>query len=175
LTHSLPLPAWKAERHESFYYLNIIAQLERLLGRKQTEAAAPRFDLHVSADRKQEALRLLREHGARLNSPLTILCPGSINSRAKRWPAECYAELADRLAESGSNVALIGSPAELDVSDDVCQHARSQPIVLTGKTSVAEAKAIIERVHQVHADHCPVYKSLHKAIEITTSYQFTQT
>jgi len=39
----------------------------------------------------------------------------------------------------------------------------------------AEAKAIIERVHQVHADHCPVYKSLHKAIEITTSYQFTQT
>jgi heptosyltransferase-2 len=143
LTHSLPSPAWKAERHESFYYLNIVAELQRLLGRKQTEAAAPRFDLHVSADRKQEALRLLRENGARLNAPLAVLCPGSINSRAKRWPAERYAELADRLAESGSNVALIGSPAELDVSDEVCQRTRSQAIVLTGKTSVAEATAII--------------------------------
>ena len=35
----------------------------------------------------------------------------------------------------------------------------------------ADAKAVIERVHEIHADHCPVYKSLHKAIEITTSYQ----
>jgi heptosyltransferase-2 len=143
LSHSLPLPAWKAERHESFYYLNIVAELERLLGSKQTETAEPRFDLHVPADRKQEALRLLRENGAHLNAPLAVLCPGSINSRAKRWPAERYAELADRLTESGSNVALIGSAAELDVSDEVCQRARSQPIVLTGKTSVAEATAII--------------------------------
>ncbi len=78
-----------------------------------------------------------------MSAPLTVLCPGSINSRAKRWPAERYAELADRLAESGSNVALIGSPAELDVAREVGKHARSQPIVLTGKTSVAEATAII--------------------------------
>ncbi|MDX6499927.1 MAG: heptosyltransferase [Blastocatellia bacterium] len=143
LTHSLPLPAWKDERHESFYYLNIVAELARLLGGQETETTEPRFDLYVSADRKQEALKMLREHGARLNAPLTILCPGSINSRAKRWPAERYAELADRLAQSGSNVALIGSPAELDVSNEVCRRARSQPIVLTGKTSVAEATAII--------------------------------
>ena len=39
----------------------------------------------------------------------------------------------------------------------------------------ADAKAIIERVHEIHADHCPVYKSLHKAIEITTSYQSSPT
>ena len=144
LTHSLPLPAWKAERHESYYYLNIIAELEKFLsGKPQTEITEPRFDLRVSADRKQKALRFLREHGARLNAPLTVLCPGSINSRAKRWPAERYAELADCLADAGSDVALIGSGAELDVSNEVSSRARSQPIVLTGKTSVAEAMAII--------------------------------
>jgi len=143
MTSSLPLPAWKNERHESFYYLNIIGELESLLSGKQTETAEPRFDLHVSEDRKRKALSFLRERGARLNAPLTILCPGSINSRAKRWPAERYADLADRLAKSGSDVALIGSPAELDISNEVCHHARSQPIVLTGETSVAEATAII--------------------------------
>ena len=26
----------------------------------------------------------------------------------------------------------------------------------------------VERVHQVHANHCPVYRSLHQAIAITT-------
>ena len=41
------------------------------------------------------------------------------------------------------NVVLIGSPAELDVSTEVSGRARRQPIVLTGKTTVAEAVAII--------------------------------
>jgi uncharacterized OsmC-like protein len=34
----------------------------------------------------------------------------------------------------------------------------------------AEAGETIERVHAMHATHCPVYLSLHKAIEITTEY-----
>jgi heptosyltransferase-2 len=144
VTYSLSSPAWKNDRHESFYYLNLIAELERLFsGQTRSETAEPRFDLRVSADRKQKALGFLREQGARLNAPLSVLCPGSINSRAKRWPAERYAELADRLAESGSEVALIGSSAELDVANEVVKHAHSRPIVLTGKTSVAEATAII--------------------------------
>jgi heptosyltransferase-2 len=144
LTHSLPSPSWKNERHESFYYLNIVAELERLLtGRTRTETTEPQFDLRVSEDRKRKALGFLREHGARIGAPLTVLCPGSINSRAKRWPAERYAELADRLAQSGADVALIGSPGELGVSQEVCKHAQRQPIVLTGKTTVEEATAII--------------------------------
>jgi heptosyltransferase-2 len=144
LTHSLPLPDWKDERHESFYYLNIVAELGGLVSAKpKVETTEPRFDLRVSEDRKQEALQFLRDQGARTNAPLAVLCPGSINSRAKRWPAERYAELADRLTESGANVALIGSAGELDVSKEVCEHARHRPIVLTGKTSVAEATAVI--------------------------------
>ena len=144
LTHSIPFPAWKNEKHESYYYLNIVAELERLLtGKTRAETVEPRFDLHVSDGRKRKAFELLHEAGGRINAPLAVLCPGSINSRAKRWPAERYAELADHLAASGANVALIGSPAELDVSNQVCTHAHRRPIVLTGKTTVAEVTAII--------------------------------
>jgi len=144
LTHSLPAPAWKDERHQSFYYLNLVAELERIFSAQtRSEITEPRFDLYVSENRKQNAVRFLNEQGARRGAPLTVLCPGSINSRAKRWPAERYAELADRLAASGANVALIGSPGELEVSNQVCEHARRQPIVLTGKTTVGEATAII--------------------------------
>jgi len=144
LTHPLPSPEWKDKRHESFYYLNIVAELERLLyGTSSIEATEPCLDIAVSEDRKRRAFELLLEHGGRKNAPLTLLCPGSINSRAKRWPAERYAALADRLVASGANVALIGSPGESDVTQEVCQRAQHQLIVLTGKTTVAEAAALI--------------------------------
>lgn len=144
LTSPLPLPAWKDERHESFYYLNIISELEQLLYRTSSVETIPaQFAINVSSDRKQKARALLSEHGLRVGAPLMLLCPGSINSRAKRWPAERYAALGDRLIESGANVVLIGSPGELDVSQEVCKHAQRQPIVLTGITTVAEATALI--------------------------------
>ena len=144
LTHSFSSPAWKDERHESFYYLNIVAELAGLLGREpRAEITAPRFDLRVSEERKRAAVQLLRENGSHVNAPLTVLCPGSINSRAKRWQPERFAELADRLAAAGTDVVLIGSPGEVNVSQEVCKHAQGQPIVLTGKTTLAEATAII--------------------------------
>lgn len=33
----------------------------------------------------------------------------------------------------------------------------------------------IDRVMRVHAAHCPVYRSLHPQIQITTSLEFTTT
>lgn len=144
LTTSLPVPAWKSERHESFYYLNIVAELERqLFGSSRIADAQPRFDLAVSERRKLDAHQFLIQNGAQVGKPLAILCPGSVNSRAKRWPAERYSELSDRLIESGMNVALIGSSGEVQVSEEVCRRAKIQPILLTGKTSVAEAVALI--------------------------------
>lgn len=144
LTERVPLPDWRSERHESFYYLNIVAHIERsVTGESTTAGAEPRFDLKVSADRQAAARRILTEAGVRAESPLAVLCPGSVNSRAKRWPAERFAELADQLAATGTNVVLIGSPGEIDVTAEVLARAKSKPIALTGKTSVGEAFAII--------------------------------
>lgn len=144
LNHSVRVPVWKDERHESFYYLNLVAELERLVrGTSSLESISPDFTLMVSEDRKRKARQLLREEAECIGAPLVLLCPGSINSRAKRWPTERYAALADRLIESGANVALIGSPPELHVSRQVCERAVNQPIMLTGKTTVADASAII--------------------------------
>jgi len=124
--------------------LHIDAELERILfGSAASMKTEPVFDLPVSEERKDSARRLLNDQSASPVKPVAILCPGSVNSRAKRWPAESYAELSDRLIDAGIDVALIGSPAEMAVSLDVCAHTKRQPIVLTGKTSVAEVVAFI--------------------------------
>ena len=145
LTHPLTLPAWRHERHEVFYYLHIISELERrLYGIHSMQAREPRFDLIVSHARKDQARELLRAEGAHPGRALVALCPGSINSRAKRWPADRYAALADRfIAEANANVALIGSRDEQDVSRQVLAHMRHQPIMLTGRTDLAQAVALL--------------------------------
>jgi heptosyltransferase-2 len=78
---------------------------------------------------------------------LVGLCPGSINSRAKRWPVERFAALGDRLIkELDADVLVIGSPDELDVSVDLRSRMKKAPIVLTGKTDLAQAVALLSVV-----------------------------
>ena len=144
LTHPVATPSWKNERHEIFYYLNLVTELQRnLFGAVPNEITTPEFELSVSPERKRKARELLAPHSADATKPLVLLCPGSINSRAKRWPADRYAALADQLSESGATVALIGSPGEVDVSRQVVDLAKRSPVLLTGKTSVAEVTALI--------------------------------
>jgi heptosyltransferase-2 len=145
LTHALPVPEWRGQRHEVFYYLNVVAGLEHLLaGPTPNEVTEPRLSLEVSERRRELARGLLREYGADFERPLVALCPGSTNSRAKRWPAERYAALADLLAErAGADILLVGASAELEVSEEVARLMRRRPFVLTGKTELAQTAALL--------------------------------
>jgi heptosyltransferase-2 len=145
LTHPLPVPEWRGHRHEVFYYLNIIAGLERLLrGSSDIEAREPDSSLAVNGDARREALALLRESGGGDSRPLVALCPGSTNSRAKRWPSERFASLADMLAErAGAQVFLIGAREELDISEEVARLAHHRPHILTGRTNLAQTAALL--------------------------------
>jgi len=147
LTHPLALPDWRSSRHEVFYYLYLVTALEQMLfGTSTICEADPDASIQISDDRKVEATELLRAHGIREGEPVVALCPGSINSRAKRWPAEAYAALADRLIDTNRQVLLIGSKNEADVSRDVTSRMRNRPVVLTGKTSLDQITAVLSTV-----------------------------
>ncbi|MBD0371616.1 MAG: lipopolysaccharide heptosyltransferase II [Pyrinomonadaceae bacterium] len=149
LTHPRPLPSWRSERHEVFYSLNIISELERLLyGASSVEEREPQFRLNVSAERKREAIAILKLRATESELGCIIaLCPGSTNSRAKRWPAEWYAALADRLAdEMCAKILLIGAHEELEVSRAVSRQMRHRPVVLTGETDLAQLTAVLSQV-----------------------------
>ena len=151
LTHPLDLPEWRDSKHEVFYYLKIVAELEWLIKHEQTFLdTQPDGSLEVSDARKSVARDFLRARGVkRVNADcrLVALCPGSINSRAKRWPTERYAALADQLIdELGAEVLLVGSSAEAEVSLDVSRHMRNRPVLLTGQTDLAELVALLSLV-----------------------------
>src|SRR6185503_16704886 len=115
LTHAIDLPEWRSSKHEIFYYLKIVAGLEWLFKQQQTFLdVEPDASLDVSKARQDEARYLLKRQGVVADRPVIALCPGSINSRAKRWPAESYAVLADRVVDTlNAQVLLVGSKEEL--------------------------------------------------------------
>ncbi|HEX8735953.1 MAG TPA: glycosyltransferase family 9 protein, partial [Pyrinomonadaceae bacterium] len=134
--------------HEIFYYLNLAAEIEKtLFGQTKVWENEPLSDLNVSAERRMEARKILENHGVDLSKKTVALGVGSTNSRAKRWHAESYAKLNDRLqAELKANVILVGARDELEVSRTVVENARLKPVVLTGKTNLSQAVAVLSEI-----------------------------
>jgi heptosyltransferase-2 len=145
LTDGIAPPMWKNERHEVFYYLELVKAVEeRILGSKIESLREPNTDLLVSASRKEEAREFLAGRGIDFSRPVVAVGAGSVNSEAKRWPAENFSELSRMLiSDLDANVILLGSEGDAEVSAAVGKGAGVKLLDLTGKTSVADAVSIL--------------------------------
>lgn len=148
LTDPIKVPEWKNRRHEVFYYLNLIAAIEKAVLSKETVMDhEPSVGLTVSSSRREAARELLKGFGVDPSRKTVALGVGSTNSRAKRWLPENYAELNDRFqVEADANVLLVGSTNEMNVSTEVENLSDKKPILLTGKTDIADATAILSEI-----------------------------
>ncbi len=80
--------------------------------------------------------------------------PGSIYGSAKRWVPERFAEVGDQVVShilkehpecSSVRCLLIGGKGEEDLGRKIADQMGSQPIVLSGKTSIRELMCILRR------------------------------
>ena len=145
LTNAVKKPVWKNEKHEVFYYLNLIGEIEKSFFKTETILQnQPLFDLQISEKRREQARKILAKNSIDLTKITIALGVGSTNSRAKRWSAGNYAELNDKLQNSlNANVVLVGAKDEIDVSREVYKKSEFKPTILTGETSLSEAAAIL--------------------------------
>jgi heptosyltransferase-2 len=145
LTDPIAVPEWKNRRHEVYYYLNLISEVEkRLLGRDTVSGSAPNTNLVVPEVLRMSAGERLRSEGVNANEPVVLMGVGSTNSEAKRWPADRFVSLIDSvISTSHSNVILLGSKTDSKVAHEVMMRAKAPIIELTGRTSLPEAMAIL--------------------------------
>jgi len=145
LTHPIPVPEWKSRQHEVFYYLNLIAEVERkFLGTSTIPIGPPDISLPVSKERRTRAAGWLAEKGVDTSKRLVALGPGSTNSMAKRWPAERFASLAAALSQdSDAEIVMMGSVFEQEAVQEVANLSGVRTINAAGETSIEEAAALL--------------------------------
>ncbi|MGH7273140.1 MAG: lipopolysaccharide heptosyltransferase II, partial [Nitrospiria bacterium] len=137
LTVRAPLP--KASYHQADYYLHLL----RPLGLKD---GFKRPYLKTTALEDENARRLLRKHGVEDGERVVGINPGATYGTAKRWPAERYARLADRLIESQkARIVIFGGPGEEVLGREISAQMRHPAIVLSGCLSVRELMATIRQ------------------------------
>lgn len=108
----------------------LVDRYAALVGHAATATPEPRLQSHSDS---RDAL--LRELGLTREQPVAVMCPGAEFGPAKRWPAEHFAALAQRLVADGYAVWLVGSPNDAAVGDDIAARV-GQVLNLCGQTSL---------------------------------------
>jgi len=96
--------------------------------------------LAISEEQRKAALGKL---GLTLDKPVAAFCPGAEYGPAKRWPADYYADIAQRLQQHGYAVWLIGSGKDKPVADEINQLAGGWCNNLCGSTDLGDAIALL--------------------------------
>ncbi len=137
LTHRLRRGAAHRNRHQIHDYLDLVAEAERVCLGSATIAEQNMIPaLTASAVQRQAAVRFLPPAGK-----LIALNVGATNSRAKCWPEDHFAALADRLvAQLNARIVLIGTGSERENAARVMAQMQQPDAAhnLAGATSIAE-------------------------------------
>jgi heptosyltransferase-2 len=141
----VPLDPSLKRRHQVYYYLGITDFLGSLYNGSRGRTGHPDCSILVSAKSLAKARDTLARAGADLSRPLFALCPGSVNSEAKRWPADYFAELADLLREErGAQALIMGAPSENVLASEIAAAIRSHRAVnLAGVTDMVTSLAVM--------------------------------
>ncbi len=148
LTERVPLTAEIRNKHQVFYYLGITEFLKRSLGgHGSSHTELPDCSISLGEDALGEARRLLSSLGVDLRRPFFCLCPGSVNSEAKRWPGELFARLADLLVERmAGQVVFLGSPEEQGLAEEIISLMETQSAVnMAGKADMVGSMAVMSQ------------------------------
>lgn len=84
------------------------------------------------------------EKSLNTEKPIVALCPGTTWD-SKRWLPERWARVGDALMEDGFQVVFIGGKQDVFHTRDIIRYMKHRPIDLTGKTSLREAAAVLEK------------------------------
>jgi len=139
LTHPVRRTPEVRKVHQIEYYLAMLAGLGIPPAGKEARLK-PGEEYHRISE------SLLKRLGMDGSELLVGIAPGAAYGPAKRWPAERFAEVADRLsADPGCRVLLFGSEGDRQSVEAVQKSAGCGPVSLAGKTGLREAIALIAR------------------------------
>lgn len=146
LSHPVPVPAWKDQRHQVVYFQEMLRPLGA--GLEQGPPAVPAWEfadgggVHLSRFGIEESMTLIG------------LNPGSVYGDAKRWLPDRFAAAADRLVTETQEreepdrpvrCVIVGGPGEEALGQAIGGMMQTHPLVLSGRTTLQELMAVVRR------------------------------
>jgi len=139
LTHAVSCTNEIKKKHQTDYYLDIL----RGIGIEEDNRE---LYLRLNEMDRFRAEKILLEQHLSVDDKIVGINPGATYGPAKKWPLDRYAHLADKIqAYTGGRIIIFGGPNDRNLGWDISQRMQHHPIDLSGKTSLGEAMALIER------------------------------
>ncbi len=134
LSHAIGLKKQRKKIHQVHYYQRLLTDAGFKLGPDE-------LFLQVSQADRDSAARFLNSQ----EGPLIGLNPGAAYGPAKRWPAEKYADLAHMVEQKyQARVMVFGTNDDRQAAAVIARRCK-EIIDLTGRTTLAEAMALIDQ------------------------------
>ena len=147
LTRPVVVTAEIKKRHQVFYYLNIIKELDPKRGVNATEASKPPTPvIRLKDEEIRWAGEFLRQNGIK-KEMLIGAAPGASYGPAKRWPAAGFAEALRRLSTEYNGVPVIfGGVDDAEACRDAAELIAGRVINLAGRTTLRQCMALLSRL-----------------------------
>ena len=163
LTDRLPYIKKEGERHEMEYNLDLLP----LLGIHPSTSSGSENSgqgwertLFIPVQPEQEAKvsAFLQSNGVNRSATCVVLHPGA-SCPSKRWPAERFAALGERLVrQHGARVVVVTGPAEKERGRAVIERMRSPAISALGTFSLGELACLFRQARcLISNDSGPVH------------------
>jgi len=152
LSLRVPLRGDVRSKHQVYYYLAITDFLENHFARGGPRGTAtPDCSIEIGQQSLHQAREILTSVDADLGRPVFSLCPGSVNSEAKRWPGDCFARLGDLLIHDiGAQVVFLGASEETDLIEGIISMMHVPGAVsLAGKADIIASMAVMNQSRMV--------------------------
>jgi len=141
LTHPVKLRQEVKTVHQVHYYQEMLRGLGLRTGPDKLFLNLPAAARGWAEDFLQDRLR---QNG----KPVIGFNPGASYGPAKRWPAEKFSELAGLVSSrTDGNILVFGTDDDHEAAAIIRRGAEKHVVDLTGRTTLAQAMALIERCH----------------------------
>jgi heptosyltransferase-2 len=125
------------QKHEIEYNLDLV----RHLGLEPKDKS---MFMPISEDSEQWVEGILRKEEIKPEDKLVVFNPGA-SDNSKIWPPERYAAVADKLAEKGCKIVVLGGQSDTKIGQEVISYMHSPVINMVGNNNISQAASLLKR------------------------------
>ncbi|HWO93191.1 MAG TPA: lipopolysaccharide heptosyltransferase II [Dehalococcoidia bacterium] len=136
------LTTWLPEEEPAQFIRHEVQRQLDLVAAVGCATADDHIRLDVPCASKMQAQRSLAEVGIDGERPWIVVHPGA-SAPSRRYPPEAFAHVVESLVAEGLQVALTGSPAEVELVETVRSNVRDKTVSFAGRLGLSQLAALI--------------------------------